>query len=170
MQTDEVHIADAINIATEEISGSECPVHGSLTTSSGIRPEESIILNILHASVDFTTFESIKVSRQVDKTGQWTIAVVTKAHKAPEGLLEKVTPDDVSIGLGYVCVRNRIGDESCEDDADGRRKNVCNSSTSFHERQVHCWMSKAMTSITESVTAFMEVMDQRVAEENPVDR
>ncbi|KAJ7004189.1 hypothetical protein NC653_009155 [Populus alba x Populus x berolinensis] len=27
-----------------------------------------------------------------------------------------------------------------------------------------------MTSITESVTAFMEVMDQRVAEENPVDR
>ena len=96
MQTDEVHIADAINIATEEISGSgkgisnapltlvvmkngfpdltmadlsgisRVPVHGSLTTSSGIRTEESIILNILHASVDFTTFESIRVSRQVD--------------------------------------------------------------------------------------------------------
>jgi hypothetical protein len=27
-----------------------------------------------------------------------------------------------------------------------------------------------MTSSTESVTAFMEVMDQRVAEENPGDR
>jgi hypothetical protein len=31
-------------------------------------------------------------------------------------------------------------------------------------------ISKAMTSSTESVTAFMEVMDQRVAEENPGDR
>jgi len=109
-QTDEVHIADAINIATEENSGSgkgisnapltlmvmkngfpdltmadlsgitRVPVHSSLTTSSGIRPEESIILNILYASVAFTTFEFIRVSRQVDKTGQWTIAVVTKAH------------------------------------------------------------------------------------------
>ncbi|KAJ6327721.1 hypothetical protein OIU78_014557 [Salix suchowensis] len=29
-----------------------------------------------------------------------------------EGLLEKVTADDVNIGLGYVRVRNRIGDES----------------------------------------------------------
>jgi len=43
------------------------------------------------------------------------LAVVTKADKSPEGLLEKVTADDVNIGLGYVCVRNRIGDESYED-------------------------------------------------------
>jgi len=40
-----------------------------------------------------------------------TLAVVTKADMAPEGLLQKVTADDVSIGLGYVCVRNRIGEE-----------------------------------------------------------
>uniref|UniRef100_A0A2N9HXV6 Dynamin GTPase domain-containing protein n=1 Tax=Fagus sylvatica TaxID=28930 RepID=A0A2N9HXV6_FAGSY len=40
---------------------------------------------------------------------------VTKSDKAPEGLLEKVTADDVNIGLGYVCVRNRIGDESYEE-------------------------------------------------------
>ncbi|KAJ6714388.1 DYNAMIN-RELATED PROTEIN [Salix viminalis] len=79
-----------------------------------IQPEESIILNVLPASVDFTTCESIRMSRQVDKTGQRTLAVVTKADKAPEGLLEKVTADDVNIGLGYVCVRNRIGDESYE--------------------------------------------------------
>ncbi|KAJ6704470.1 DYNAMIN-RELATED PROTEIN [Salix viminalis] len=77
-----------------------------------IRPEESIILNVLSATVDFTTCESIRMSQKVDKNGERTLAVVTKADSAPEGLLEKVTADDVNIGLGYVCVRNRIGDES----------------------------------------------------------
>ena len=80
-----------------------------------IRPEESIILNVLSATVDFSTCESIRMSQGVDKTGERTLAVVTKADKAPEGLHEKVTADDVNIGLGYVCVRNRIGDESYED-------------------------------------------------------
>jgi len=55
------------------------------------------------------------MSQMVDKTGKRTLAVVTKADKAPEGLLEKVTADDVNIGLGYVCVRNRIGDETYEE-------------------------------------------------------
>lgn len=49
----------------------------------------------------------------MDKTGERTLAVVTKVDKAPEGLAEKVAVDDVNIGLGYVCVRNRIGDETC---------------------------------------------------------
>ncbi|XP_021734432.1 dynamin-related protein 4C-like [Chenopodium quinoa] len=40
---------------------------------------------------------------------------VTNVDKAPEGLLEKVTNDDVIIGLGYVCVRNRIGQETYEE-------------------------------------------------------
>ncbi|KAF1867421.1 hypothetical protein Lal_00049850 [Lupinus albus] len=80
-----------------------------------ITPEESIILNVLSASVDFTTCESIRMSQSVDKRGLRTLAVVTKSDKNPEGLLEKVTADDVSIGLGYVCVRNRIGDESYEE-------------------------------------------------------
>ncbi|CAK8578620.1 unnamed protein product [Lathyrus sativus] len=80
-----------------------------------ITPEESIILNVLSATVDFTTCESIRMSQTVDKTGLRTLAVVTKADKSPEGLLEKVTADDVNIGLGYVCVRNRIGDESYEE-------------------------------------------------------
>ncbi|KAI3468729.1 hypothetical protein Pfo_025392 [Paulownia fortunei] len=99
------------------------PVHGqpediyeqiSKIIMEFITPEESIILNVLSASVDFTTCESIRMSQQVDKTGQRTLAVVTKADKAAEGLLEKVTSDDVNIGLGYICVRNRIGDESYE--------------------------------------------------------
>ncbi|KAJ6393595.1 hypothetical protein OIU77_022933 [Salix suchowensis] len=153
IQTDEANVADAINIATEEIAGggkgisdapltlvvkknglpdltmvdlpgiTRVPVHGqpdniyeqiAAIVMQYIQPEESIILNVLPASVDFTTCESIRMSRQVDKTGQRTLAVVTKADKAPEGLLEKVTADDVNIGLGYVCVRNRIGDESYE--------------------------------------------------------
>ncbi|XP_072069427.1 dynamin-related protein 4C-like isoform X2 [Arachis hypogaea] len=54
-----------------------------------IRPEESIILNVLSATVDFTTCESIRMSQSVDKTGLRTLAVVTKADKSPEGLLEK---------------------------------------------------------------------------------
>eukprot|EP00262_Sarcandra_glabra_P010529 TRINITY_DN25819_c0_g1_i1.p1 TRINITY_DN25819_c0_g1~~TRINITY_DN25819_c0_g1_i1.p1 ORF type:complete len:682 (+),score=98.90 TRINITY_DN25819_c0_g1_i1:62-2107(+) len=100
------------------------PVHGqpddiyeqiSTIIMQYIRPKESIILNVLSASVDFSTCESIRMSQQVDKTGERTLAVVTKSDKAPEGLLEKVTADDVNIGLGYVCVRNRIGDESYED-------------------------------------------------------
>ncbi|KAJ1297868.1 hypothetical protein BS78_01G410800 [Paspalum vaginatum] len=77
-----------------------------------IAPKESIILNVLSATVDFPTCESIRMSQQVDRTGERTLAVVTKVDKAPEGLLEKVTMDDVHIGLGYVCVRNRVGEET----------------------------------------------------------
>ncbi|KAL6579235.1 hypothetical protein OROMI_009451 [Orobanche minor] len=80
-----------------------------------ITPEESIILNVLSAGVDFPTCESIRMSQSVDKTGQRTLAVVTKADKSPEGLLEKIVADDVNIGLGYICVRNRIGDETYEE-------------------------------------------------------
>ncbi|KAG0480228.1 hypothetical protein HPP92_010826 [Vanilla planifolia] len=80
-----------------------------------IKPQESIILNVLSASVDFSTCESIRMSQQVDRNGERTLAVVTKADKSPEGLLEKVTADDVNIGLGYVCVRNRVGEETYEE-------------------------------------------------------
>ncbi|KAK4493521.1 hypothetical protein RD792_000024 [Penstemon davidsonii] len=83
-----------------------------------ITPENSIILNVISAGVDFTTCESIRMSQHVDKTGERTLVVVTKADKSPEGLLEKVTADDVNIGLGYVCVRNRIGDESYKEARD----------------------------------------------------
>ncbi|CDP04234.1 unnamed protein product [Coffea canephora] len=100
------------------------PVHGqpediyeqiSAIIMEYIKPEESIILNVLSATVDFSTCESIRMSQKVDKMGERTLAVVTKADKSPEGLLEKVMADDVNIGLGYVCVRNRIGDESYEE-------------------------------------------------------
>jgi GTPase SAR1 family protein len=100
------------------------PVHGqppdiyeqiSKIIMEYISPKESIILNVLSATVDFPTCESIRMSQKVDQLGERTLAVVTKSDKAPEGLLEKVTADDVRIGLGYICVRNRIGDETYEE-------------------------------------------------------
>ncbi|KAJ0988657.1 hypothetical protein J5N97_007013 [Dioscorea zingiberensis] len=57
----------------------------------------------------------VLMSRQVDRTGERTLAVVTKVDMAPVGLHEKVMADDVKIGLGYVCVRNRVGDESYDE-------------------------------------------------------
>ncbi|XP_061945711.1 dynamin-related protein 4C-like [Populus nigra] len=152
--TDEAHVADAINLATDEIAGNgkgisnteltlvvkkngvpdltlvdlpgitRVPVHGqprdiyeqiANIIMKYISPDESVILNVLSASVDFSTCESIMMSKKVDKNGERTLAVVTKVDKSPEGLLEKVTRNDVNIGLGYVCVRNRIGNESYED-------------------------------------------------------
>uniref|UniRef100_M1CQM6 Interferon-induced GTP-binding protein mx n=1 Tax=Solanum tuberosum TaxID=4113 RepID=M1CQM6_SOLTU len=89
IHVDELRVADAIVNATDEIAG--------------------------QATVDFPTCESIRMSQKVDKTGERTLAVVTKGDKAPEGLLEKVTADEVNIGLGYVCVRNRIGNETYEE-------------------------------------------------------
>ena len=80
------------------ILNSRVPVHGQPENiydqikdiiMEYIRPEESIILNVLSATVDFTTCESIRMSQSVDKTGLRTLAVVTKADKSPEGLLEK---------------------------------------------------------------------------------
>ena len=151
VRTDEEHVSEAINLATDEVAGlgkgisnapltlevrkngvpdltmvdlpgiTRVPVHGQPENiydqikeiiMEYITPEESIILNVLSATVDFTTCESIRMSQMVDKTGERTLAVVTKSDKAPEGLVEKVTADDVNIGLGYVCVRNRIGEES----------------------------------------------------------
>ncbi|KAL9379890.1 hypothetical protein Peur_028372 [Populus x canadensis] len=152
--TDEAHVADAINLATDEIAGNgkgisnteltlvvkkngvpdltlvdlpgitRVPVHGQPENiyeqianiiMKYISPDESVILNVLSATVDFSTCESIMMSQKVDKNGERTLAVVTKVDKSPEGLLEKVTRNDVNIGLGYVCVRNRIGNESYED-------------------------------------------------------
>ncbi|TYI99286.1 hypothetical protein E1A91_A13G006300v1 [Gossypium mustelinum] len=100
------------------------PVHGQLDNiyeqirdiiMQYITPKESIILNVLSATVDFSTCESIRMSQQVDKNGERTLAVITKVDRGPKGLVDKVTADDVNIGLGYVCVRNRIGDESYEE-------------------------------------------------------
>ena len=77
-----------------------------------IKPEETIILNVLLACAYFSTCEPICISREVDITGRRTIAVVTKCEEHSKGVVEKVTGNVVNIGLGYVCVRNSINDET----------------------------------------------------------
>ncbi|XP_071724589.1 dynamin-related protein 4C-like [Rutidosis leptorrhynchoides] len=110
-------MVDLPGITRVPVQGQPENIHEQITNMimEYIKPEQSIILNVISASVDFSTCESITLSQKVDRTGQRTLAVVTKVDKSPEGLLEKVTSDDVNIGLGYVCVRNRIGDESYDE-------------------------------------------------------
>jgi hypothetical protein len=69
---------------------------------------EKSIITRMPQTVDFTTCESIKISHTVDKTSLGILAIFTKVVKSSEGLFEKVIVDDVNIGLGYICVRNRI--------------------------------------------------------------
>ncbi|KAJ3691132.1 hypothetical protein LUZ61_020296 [Rhynchospora tenuis] len=109
-------LVDLPGITRVPVEGQPADIYEQIskTIMEYIAPKESIILNVLSATVDFPTCESIRMSRQVDQLGERTLAVVTKSDKAPEGLLEKVTVDDVHIGLGYVCVRNRIGEETYE--------------------------------------------------------
>ncbi|KAL0331230.1 UNVERIFIED_CONTAM: Dynamin-related protein 4C [Sesamum angustifolium] len=188
--TDEEHIADAINLATEEIAGkgkgisnspltlvvkkmavpdltmvdlpgiTRVPVHG--------QPED-IYEQISKIIMEFITRR--EMSQRVDKTGQRTLAVVTKADKSPEGLLEKVTADDVNIGLGYVCVRNRIGDETYEEAREEEAK-LFETNPSF-QRLTNPWkindklsaniedlnkLPKHLNSVAEAMTSFMHIL------------
>ncbi|XP_062096740.1 dynamin-related protein 4C-like [Humulus lupulus] len=80
-----------------------------------VQSENSIILNVLSATVDFPTSESVQISQSVDRDGERTLAVITKCDMAPQGFLEKVADDEINTGLGYVCVRTRVGGESYEE-------------------------------------------------------
>ncbi|KAI0495725.1 hypothetical protein KFK09_022028 [Dendrobium nobile] len=121
-----------------------------------IKPAESIILNVLSASVDFPTCESIRMSQQVDGKGERTLAVVTKADKSPEGLLEKVTADDVNIGLGYVCVRNRIGSETYEE-ARAAEANL------FESHHLLSKIDKSIVGIPVLANKLMRIQSQSIA-------
>ncbi|PKU66656.1 dynamin-related protein 4C-like [Dendrobium catenatum] len=121
-----------------------------------IKPAESIILNVLSASVDFPTCESIRMSQQVDGKGERTLAVVTKADKSPEGLLEKVTADDVNIGLGYVCVRNRIGSETYEE-ARAAEANL------FKSHHLLSKIDKSIVGIPVLANKLMRIQSQSIA-------
>ncbi|XP_062213791.1 LOW QUALITY PROTEIN: putative dynamin-related protein 4A [Phragmites australis] len=107
-------IVDLHGITRVPVQGQPDDIYDQVTKiiKEYISPKESIILNVLPSTLDLPTCESIHMLQQVDRSGERTLAVVTKVDKAPEGLLEEVTMDDVHLGLGYVCVRNRIGDET----------------------------------------------------------
>ncbi|EPS69356.1 hypothetical protein M569_05409, partial [Genlisea aurea] len=161
---------DVPNLTMVDLPGiTRVPVHGqpddiyeqiAKIITEFIKPEESIILNVLSASVDFTTCESIRMSQQVDKTGQRTLAVVTKCDKSPEGLLEKITGDDVKIGLGYVCVRNRIGNESYEE---ARKEEV----SLFANNTMLSKISKSMVGIPVLAEKLMQIQATIIARSFP---
>ncbi|KAF7043598.1 hypothetical protein CFC21_052928 [Triticum aestivum] len=111
-----------------------------------IAPKESIILNVLSATVDFPTCESIRMSQQVDRNGDRTLAVVTK----------QVTMDDVNIGLGYVCVRNRVGDET-HDQARAEEERL------FDHHPLLSRIDKSMVGIAVLVQRLMQIQATIIA-------
>ncbi|CAJ2654353.1 unnamed protein product [Trifolium pratense] len=78
----------------EICSCNSCPCYYAVYNS---RRKHYLLLNVLSAAVDFPTCDFIRMSLSVGKTGLRTLAVVTKADKSSEGLLEKILPDDVNI-------------------------------------------------------------------------
>ncbi|OMO92909.1 hypothetical protein CCACVL1_06725 [Corchorus capsularis] len=106
---EEAHIATAITVVTDEIAG-----HGK-----GISNTPLTLVVKKEGVPDLTMIDLPGIVRvSVHDGGQErgeNSCRGTKANRAPEELLEKVTADDVNIGLGYVCVRNRVGDESFEE-------------------------------------------------------
>ncbi|RZC88595.1 hypothetical protein C5167_016454 [Papaver somniferum] len=55
------------------------------------------------------------ISEAISSATEKIAGNVTRVDKSPKGLQEKVLADDVNISLGYVCVRNRIGDETYDE-------------------------------------------------------
>eukprot|EP01116_Phalansterium_solitarium_P007600 TRINITY_DN2035_c0_g1_i2.p2 TRINITY_DN2035_c0_g1~~TRINITY_DN2035_c0_g1_i2.p2 ORF type:complete len:195 (+),score=24.89 TRINITY_DN2035_c0_g1_i2:151-735(+) len=79
-----------------------------------ITAEETVILAVLPAYVDFTTCECINLAQSVDKSGERTIGVVTKIDRADKGILAKIKAEkkmDLRLRLGCIPVRNRTQEE-----------------------------------------------------------
>ncbi|CAM6129769.1 unnamed protein product [Calypogeia fissa] len=123
---------DAPDLTMIDLPGiTRVPVHGQpeniyeqikAMIQKYLKPEETVILNVLSATVDFSTCESIRMSQEADKKGERTLAVVTKVDRAPNDVYDKVTTDDVNIGLGYICVRNQTDDDSSHEEARERER------------------------------------------------
>ena len=81
-----------------------------------MEPKESIILNVVSATADFSTSASLQFSREVDPEGCRTLLCVTKIDQHREkGLAEKILQAAQEMGLSYenVCaVRNRSQEEN----------------------------------------------------------
>lgn len=75
-------------------------------------PEESILLNVVNAMVDFTTSASLALSRELDPKGTRTMLCITKVdqHTETESFHPKVMKAITTINLNpehVFCVRNR---------------------------------------------------------------
>ncbi|PWA78237.1 dynamin central domain-containing protein [Artemisia annua] len=82
-----------------------------------IKPEETILLNVFTAADRIHSCESIRESHRVDGTRERTLAVATKCDINPDGqFINQAMENIVNIrGLEYVCVRNRINDETFDE-------------------------------------------------------
>ncbi|MES1912955.1 MAG: hypothetical protein MHM6MM_005196 [Cercozoa sp. M6MM] len=81
-----------------------------------IAPSSTIVLNVMPADVDMSTSESLRMSRRVDRSGQRTVAVLTKSdriEKTLAGDLDAMLAGHQGKGgvLGYVAVRCRTQTE-----------------------------------------------------------
>ncbi|KAG9390654.1 Dynamin superfamily [Carpediemonas membranifera] len=78
-----------------------------------ISKEETIILAVCPATSDLPTAESIKMAREVDRSGCRTIGVLTKVDQVNAADREKMIVEPctgealVNLSLGYIAVRNR---------------------------------------------------------------
>jgi len=79
-----------------------------------ITPEASVILNVMPATVDFTTCEGVMMAKEVDPQGIRTIGVVTKLDLAEKGIARKLLTgtEQLNLKLGVVAVRNRTQEEN----------------------------------------------------------
>ena len=72
-----------------------------------ISGESKVILCVLPSTADFVTSAALKLAMQVDKSGDRTLGVVTKADLAPKGINRKLEGTDASehkLRLGCVAV------------------------------------------------------------------
>uniref|UniRef100_A0A7S2N5B3 Dynamin GTPase n=2 Tax=Helicotheca tamesis TaxID=374047 RepID=A0A7S2N5B3_9STRA len=81
-----------------------------------ITPEESIVLNVVSAMVDFSTSASLQLSRELDPEGKRTLLCVTKVDQhQEEGLHDKITTAIETMGIPsqmVYAVRNRTASEN----------------------------------------------------------
>mmetsp|Transcript_63843 Transcript_63843/g.128307 ORF Transcript_63843/g.128307 Transcript_63843/m.128307 type:complete len:890 (-) Transcript_63843:212-2881(-) len=83
-----------------------------------MRPNETILLNVVSAMVDFSTSKSLSMSRKLDPEGARTLLCVSKIDQHKESGLAKImkgVPGDLKIPCEHVfCVRNRTQKENEE--------------------------------------------------------
>ena len=73
----------------------------------------TIILCVIPANADLTTSEALVLARDIDKSGERTIGVLTKIDIMDKGTnaLKMLKNEQISLKHGYIAVRNRSQDD-----------------------------------------------------------
>ncbi|KAJ9560799.1 hypothetical protein OSB04_005959 [Centaurea solstitialis] len=132
-----------------------------------IKPEETIILNVVASWAELQMCESFDVSRPFNdlsttrsnissNLGRRTIVVITKCDQRPEDVVAKVSGRSINVGLGFVCVRNRIDDETY---AEARKKEA----SLFETDPMLSKLDKSMVGIPVLANKLMEVQAKMIA-------